>query len=145
MFEFQLAVFRDINSADGDKLKQNFRPVQPLQDREIFLNVPDDKSDKDLPEQDNDLETSEENKEPKPTEEPVDEKSPDDEKKTDAENDVDILKEDDDEDADTVTEAELEAMAEDEQRAEDAGSGKVEMFINFFVTVCTLSTIFIMR
>ncbi|XP_018342531.1 PREDICTED: carbonic anhydrase 1-like [Trachymyrmex septentrionalis] len=36
----QLAAFRDIRNWEGNKLTHNFRPVQPLEDREVFHNIP---------------------------------------------------------------------------------------------------------
>ncbi|KYM99677.1 Carbonic anhydrase 1 [Cyphomyrmex costatus] len=36
----QLAAFRDLQTPEGDKLTHNFRPVQPLEDRVVFHNIP---------------------------------------------------------------------------------------------------------
>lgn len=39
---FQIAAFRGISSAEGQKLTHNFRPVQPLEDRIVYHNIPAD-------------------------------------------------------------------------------------------------------
>ncbi|KAG7190875.1 hypothetical protein KM043_006936 [Ampulex compressa] len=36
----QLAAFRNVRTAEGQKLTHNFRPVQPLEDRVVFHNIP---------------------------------------------------------------------------------------------------------
>ncbi|XP_011876072.1 PREDICTED: carbonic anhydrase 2 isoform X2 [Vollenhovia emeryi] len=36
----QLAAFRDLRTAEGNKLTHNFRPVQPLEDRVVLHNIP---------------------------------------------------------------------------------------------------------
>lgn len=36
----QLAAFRDLRTPEGNKLTHNFRPVQPLEDRVVFQNIP---------------------------------------------------------------------------------------------------------
>ncbi|RLU21836.1 hypothetical protein DMN91_006212 [Ooceraea biroi] len=36
----QLAAFRDLRTPEGNKLTHNFRPVQPLEDRIVFHNIP---------------------------------------------------------------------------------------------------------
>ncbi|KAL6260177.1 hypothetical protein P5V15_007711 [Pogonomyrmex californicus] len=36
----QLAAFRDLQNTEGNKLTHNFRPVQPLEDRVVFQNIP---------------------------------------------------------------------------------------------------------
>ncbi|XP_034942701.1 carbonic anhydrase 2-like [Chelonus insularis] len=39
----QLEEFRNVQSNDGEKLTHNFRPIQPLEDRQIYYNVPETK------------------------------------------------------------------------------------------------------
>lgn len=41
---FQLAAFRNIKNSEGNKLTHNFRPVQPLEDRVVFQNIPKEQS-----------------------------------------------------------------------------------------------------
>ncbi|KAL0106136.1 hypothetical protein PUN28_016105 [Cardiocondyla obscurior] len=36
----QLAAFRDLRNPEGNKLTHNFRPVQPLEDRVVYQNIP---------------------------------------------------------------------------------------------------------
>ncbi|XP_012215868.1 carbonic anhydrase 2 [Linepithema humile] len=40
----QLAAFRDVQNPEGNKLTHNFRPVQPLEDRVVFQNIPKEQS-----------------------------------------------------------------------------------------------------
>jgi len=35
-----LAAFRNLQTTEGTKLTHNFRPVQPLEDRIVFQNIP---------------------------------------------------------------------------------------------------------
>ncbi|XP_011876073.1 PREDICTED: carbonic anhydrase 2 isoform X3 [Vollenhovia emeryi] len=37
---YELAAFRDLRTAEGNKLTHNFRPVQPLEDRVVLHNIP---------------------------------------------------------------------------------------------------------
>lgn len=37
---FQLDAFRQVQGSDGKSLTHNFRPVQPLGDREVLQNIP---------------------------------------------------------------------------------------------------------
>ncbi|XP_012523520.1 carbonic anhydrase 1 isoform X2 [Monomorium pharaonis] len=40
----QLATFRDLRTPEGNRLTHNFRPVQPLEDRVVFQNIPKEQS-----------------------------------------------------------------------------------------------------